>query len=67
MVGKAEMLGFSRVLRCWCVDGMIFKFYVREYIEKFNNISIILKKCILNDKIVVNIWEDEIKNFSAYI
>lgn len=39
--GKAEMLGFSRVLRCWCTDGRIFKFYVREYIEKFNNISII--------------------------
>lgn len=44
MVENAEMLGFSRVLRCWCADGMIFKFYVREYIEKFNNISIILKK-----------------------
>lgn len=44
---KAERLGFTRVLRCWCADGMIFKFYVREYIEKFNNISIILKKCIM--------------------
>lgn len=46
MVGNAEMLGFSMVLRCWCADGMIFKFYVREYLEKFNKISNILKKCI---------------------
>lgn len=33
--GKAEMLGFSRVLWCWCSDGKIFKFCVRHYLENY--------------------------------
>lgn len=30
---SAEMIGFSRGLRCWCADGMFFKFYVRHDLE----------------------------------
>lgn len=26
IIESAEMLGFSRVLRCWCADEMIFIF-----------------------------------------
>lgn len=46
MVEKAEMLGFSRVLRCWCGGKMIFKFYVRHYLENSLIIKILLS-CLI--------------------
>ena len=45
----------------FCADGRIFNFMFESVQKKFNNNSIILKKYIFNDKIVVNIWKMKLK------